>query len=76
MEWEVATYSDKLISEYAGLNIFEVNDLAFDVYRVLYRDAYIYKLMQSDKGREALHEAWLMKQTKPDRKALRDHFKR
>lgn len=74
VEWEISTSADKLISDYAGIDLFAVNSLSFDVYRILYRDAYIHKLMQTEKGQEMLHEAYLLKQTKPDRKELRKHF--
>jgi hypothetical protein len=41
---------------------------------LLFRDAYIYRLQQTEKGREYLENAWIFEQTEPDRKKLRQHF--
>ena len=65
-----------MIADYTGLDLMGVIDLDFDMYHILYRDALIHKLMQSEKGQDILEEAWLLKQTSPDRKQLRRHFQR
>lgn len=41
-------------------------------YFSLLRDAVIYKLMQTEEGREYLDKCWVLEQTKPDRKRLRE----
>lgn len=38
------------------------------------RDAFIYQMNQTEKGREYLDKAYRLEQTKPDRKALRERF--
>lgn len=76
VKWELLTGIEKLIIDYTGLNLFEVMDLDFDVHYLLYRDGLIHKLMQTESGRGYLEEAWLLRQTKPDRKELRRHFQR
>lgn len=43
-------------------------------YAVLVRDAFIFKMKQTEEGREYLQECWLLKQTRPDRRKLRDKF--
>lgn len=64
------------MAEYTGLNFLEVQNLDFDEFALLSKDAFVYQLEQSDAGREYLEKAWMMKQTKPDRQALREKFKR
>lgn len=49
----------------------EVGELDYYEYRVLLRDAVIYRLNQSEHGQEYLQNAWCFSQTKPDRKRLR-----
>ena len=62
------------VSEYTGLNFFEVWDLDYLLYLTLRRDAFIAWLSQSEAGTEYLDNAWRMEQTEPDRKALRKKF--
>ena len=45
------------------------------MYHLLFRDAYIYMLQQSERGMEYLKNAWILEQTEPDREELRKHFK-
>jgi predicted RNA polymerase sigma factor len=59
------------VAEYAGLSLYEVREMDYLMFLVLRRDAFIYKLNQTEKGREYLDNAWRMEQTKPDRAALR-----
>lgn len=63
-----------MISDYSGLSFFEINDLDFDVYKLLLRDGFIHGLEQTKEGREYLKNAWILEQTEPDRKKLRDNF--
>jgi hypothetical protein len=48
--------------------------LDFDEYKLLFRDAYIYKLQQSKEGQEYLQNAYILEQSEPDRKKLRENF--
>ena len=43
-------------------------------YRILFKDAFINMMSQSDEGKEYLEQAWCLKQTEPDRESLRKHF--
>lgn len=64
----------KYISDYTGLNFNEVLELDCYTYKVLLSDAYIYKMSQTKEGREYLQECYILQQTEPDRKALRENF--
>lgn len=64
----------KLIADYTGLNFIEIQNLYIDEYKLLLREAYIYKLEQTEAGQEALETAWILEQTNPDRETLRETF--
>lgn len=64
------------MSEYTGLNFQEVGQLNYLQYLTYRRDAFIYRLNQTEKGREYLDNAWRMEQTKPDRAALRKKLRK
>lgn len=63
-----------MVSRYTGLNMLEVDNLDIIVYFSYRRDAFIYEMSKTEKGREYLNNAYRMEQTKPDRKSLRDQF--
>jgi hypothetical protein len=52
----------------------EVENLDIIAYLSYRRDAFIYKMSQTEKGREYLNNAYRINQTTPDRKSLRDQF--
>ena len=68
------TWGRRLVSEYTGLNFHQVGALDYGTYLLYLRDAYIYRLNQTESGREYLDDCWRMQQTKPDRGALREKF--
>ena len=70
----IYTREVKTVSEYTGLNFDQVQDLYYDEFLLLLRDSFIYNCQQTEKGREYLENAYLLEQTKPDRKALRENF--
>jgi hypothetical protein len=59
------------VAEYAGLSLLQVRELDYLQYLTWRRDAYIYRLSQTEAGQEYLDNAWRMEQTEPDREALR-----
>lgn len=59
------------MAEYAGLSLLQVRELDYVQYLTWRRDAYIYRLSQTEAGQEYLDNAWRMEQTEPDREALR-----
>lgn len=64
------------VSVYTGLNFYEVWAMDYLMFLTLRRDAFISWLSQSEHGQEYLDNAWRMEQTEPDRKALRNKFRR
>ena len=64
------------VSEYTGLNFYEVWAMNYIVFLTLRRDAFIQWCSRSEEGTEYLDNAWRMEQTEPDRKALRAKFGR
>ena len=64
------------VSEYTGLNFYEVWAMNYVLYLTLRRDAFISWLSSTEAGNEYLDNAWRMEQTEPDRKALRAKFGR
>ena len=63
-----------MVSKYTGLNMLEVEKLDVITYLAYRRDAFIYEMSQTEKGREYLNNAYRLELTEPDRKSLRDQF--
>lgn len=63
-----------MVAEYTGLTILEVEDLDYIDYLQYRRDAFIYRLSQSEKGLEYLDNAYRIEQVAPDKKSLREQF--
>ena len=70
----ITTTWEHLVSEYTGLNILQVGELDYLDYLRYRRDAFIYRMSQTEKGEEYLNNAWRLEQTKPDRESLRKKF--
>lgn len=62
------------MSEYTSLNFNEVQDLDYDEFLLILRDAFIYNCEKTKEGRAYLENAYLLEQTKPDRQTLRETF--
>ena len=65
-----------MVAEYTGLNFLQIAELDYLQYLVWLRDAYIYRLNQTEEGQKYLDNAWRMEQTKPDRAALRKKLRK
>ena len=63
-----------MVSKYVGISMLEVDQLDYIDYLQYRRDAFIYRLSQTEKGQEYLDNAYRLEQVKPDRKALRENF--
>lgn len=63
-----------MVATYTGLNMLEIQELDFFDYLQYRRDAFIYNLNQTEKGKEYLDNAYRLEQTEPDKKTLRDQF--
>lgn len=73
-EYEIATRCEHVVARYAGMSIFEVDDICYYDFRLLLRDAVIDMLGGSEAGREYLEKCWILEQDKPDRERLRARF--
>lgn len=54
----------------------QVEELDYIDYLIYRRDAFIWRMSQTEKGTEYLNNAYRLEQTEPDRKSLRDKFGR
>jgi hypothetical protein len=66
------TSAEKWIADYAGISLYDVDDMCYYDYLVILRDAVIYQLSKTESGREYLENCWRIEQTEPDRNALRE----
>ena len=73
-KYSVDTWYEKITSDYTKLNFNELEKLNYIDYLSLRRDAFIYRMSQSEQGQEYLDNAWRMEQTEPDRDRLRAKF--
>lgn len=58
--------------EYTGYDFERIESLELFEYWLLLRDAVIYKNIQTEEGMEYLEKCWILDQTSPDRKKLRE----
>lgn len=70
----VETEELKTVSDYSGLDFQQCLDLDMRAYKLLFRDAFIYNMKQTEKGREYLEDCWILQQTQPDKDKLRNKF--
>lgn len=73
-DYHVVSYWEHLVARYVGISMLEVEELDYIEYLTYRRDAFIYRMNQTEKGREYLDKAWRLEQDKPDREALRKKF--
>ncbi len=64
----------KMVADYTGYSFDECMELDCYTYKSLVRDAFIYKRRQSEEGISYLEDCYLIQQTQPDRKRLREKF--
>lgn len=65
----------KLLADYTLMGFSELMELDCYTYRLLLKDAFIYAMSKTKEGQEYLETAWILEQTKPDRRHLRQKFK-
>lgn len=75
-KYNISSWWKKLVADYARLSIPEVEELNYLTYLTWRRDAFIYRLNQTENGQQYLDNAWRMEQTEPDRKALRKKLRK
>lgn len=76
MYYKTLTRGEKLVIDYTGLNIWQVQELDLDLYLFFMREAFIHEMNQTKEGRKYLENCWRISQTEPERKAIREKFKR
>lgn len=72
----IETAWEQLVAQYTGLNILQVQELDYLDYLLFRRDAFIYRMRQTEDGEKYLNNAWRLEQTTPDRDSLRKKFGR
>lgn len=70
------SYRDKIVHDYTGIPINEVENLNFIEYAIYLRDGYIFSCNNTESGRDYLEKCWIAEQKEPDREALRTLFGR
>lgn len=74
--YTITTMNEKVVAEYAGVPLLQVQEMDIFTYWVLLRDGIIYNNAQTKKGREWLKNAWRLTQTEPDTEKLHQKFGR
>lgn len=65
---------DKLVSDWTGVPMLEIDGMDLVAYLQFRRDAFITKLNATESGREYLDKAWQLSRTEPDRDLSRRMF--
>lgn len=76
VQYKIRTIAERLVAEYTNLSFSDIEEINIDIYLLLLRDAFIYRKRQTEEGREYLENCWILEQTEPDRKTLRENFKK
>lgn len=72
--FKIYTSNEKIVSDYSSISILDIQKLNYIDFLILRRDAYIYQLEKTEKGRDYLDTAYCFSQDKPDRVKLRNDF--
>lgn len=64
----------KMVMDYSGLNFHEALALPCDLYMLMFKNATIDKLNQTEEGREYLAKCERMSKTTPDFKAIKKKY--
>ncbi|MDE5830203.1 MAG: hypothetical protein K2H53_00380 [Clostridia bacterium] len=72
----IESIGEKRVAEYLRISMLEVEELDFIEYLFFRREAVIYNCSQTEEGREYLRNASRLEETSPDRKSLREKFKK
>lgn len=66
LKYTIYTCGEKLVADYAGLNLYEIDGVNVLEYWLLERDAFIYSYAKTEKGREYLNNAYRLEQVEAD----------
>ncbi len=73
-QYEVVTFWEKIVADYCGISLFDVQELDYVEYLMLRRDAFIFNHNKTEAGQEYLDNAYRLEQTAPDKSSLRSRF--
>lgn len=74
--YEMQTFEECVIHEYTGIGFREIENLLLTEYLLYLRDGVIYRLSQTEAGKDYLEQAFILEQTEPDREKLRSRYER
>ncbi len=74
--YPITTLDLQLLASYTNMDFAQLYELDCVTYKILLRDAYVYKLSQTEDGKNYLDDCWTLQQTQPDIDNLRKQFKR
>lgn len=72
--YEPSTSWERMVADYCGCTLFEVEDMWEIDYLALRRDAFVHRMQQTEGGREYLANAKRLTVTEMDADALREQF--
>lgn len=72
----VESICEKRVAEYLRIPMLEVEELEYIDYLFFLREAVIYNCSQTEEGREYLKNAKRLEETSPDRKRLREKYRK
>lgn len=72
--YDIFTLENKIVSDYAGISMVDVEELDYFVFLTLFRDAIIFMHSQSEEGLKYLEKCKRLSTTKADRATLRQKF--
>lgn len=64
----------KAVSDYTGISFDRLMLIDCITFYILLRDANINRTRSTEAGRSYLEDCWILRQTEPDRAALREQF--
>lgn len=76
IRYQTTTGLEKLVIDYTGLNLLQIQEMQIDDFLFIARESFINEMNATEDGREYLENCWRLAQTKPDREAIRSHFKK
>lgn len=74
--YDVETIEYKLVSDYCNCNFNNVYNMDYFYFLYMLREAFIFKMMQTESGQEYLENAHRLEVTSPNREKLRNKFKK
>lgn len=74
MYFDISTVREHAVAEYAGISLFQVQNLMILDFWALLHDAVVYNRAQTPDGRKWLKNAWRLTQTEPETAKLHKKY--